>query len=146
MKTVFVVISNFTHTAWNCEKIVGIPYTYMISKRVKQYLLTLTGSSTQPTLHHFRISLKRGQMHSGKFQEGTNPNPKGGGGNHISNILKVTCNCQGGEDKSTPWPPPPRNKSWLANNIKHLSNVNSHISCENISYVGRQLAVKPHLY
>ena len=26
----------------------------------------------------FRISLKRGQKHCGKFQEGTNPNPKGG--------------------------------------------------------------------
>ena len=38
---------------------------------------------------YFRISLKRGQTHCGEFQEGANPNPKGGGG------------------KSTPLPPPP---------------------------------------
>ena len=40
---------------------------------------------------YFRISLKRGQTHCGKFQEGANPNPKGG--KPIFNIGKA--NCQG---------------------------------------------------
>ena len=31
---------------------------------------------------YFRISLKRGQTHRGKFQEGANPNPKGGATPH----------------------------------------------------------------
>ena len=37
-------------------------------------------------------------MHCGKFQEGANPNPKGG--NPILNIGKA--NCQGGGGKSIP--------------------------------------------
>ena len=64
---------------------------------------------------YFRFSLKRGQTNCGKFQEGANPNPKGG--NPILNIGKA--NCQGGGGKSIPGegegakaPPHPRNKRW----------------------------------
>ena len=42
---------------------------------------------------YFRISLKRGQTHCGKFQEGANPNPKGG--NPILNIGKANCQVGG---------------------------------------------------
>ena len=47
---------------------------------------------------YFRISLKSGQMHCGKFQEGANPNPKGG--NPILNIGKANCQGGGGANQS----------------------------------------------
>ena len=64
---------------------------------------------------YFRISLKRERTHCGKFQEGANPNPKGGGGgNYILNIGKANCQGEGGGanqsqegGESTPLPPPP---------------------------------------
>ena len=51
---------------------------------------------------YFRISLKRERTHCGKFQEGANPNPKGGGGNYILNIGKANCQGEGGWSKSIP--------------------------------------------
>ena len=63
---------------------------------------------------YFRISLKRGQMHCGKFQEGSNPNSKGG--NPILNTGKA--NCQGGHKsiprggESTPSLPPEINPTF----------------------------------
>ena len=51
---------------------------------------------------YFRISLKRGQTHRGKFQEGAKPNPKGGS----NPMLKIgKANCQGGGAKAPPHPP-----------------------------------------
>ena len=51
---------------------------------------------------YFRISLKRGQIHSGGFQEGANPN----GGNPIFKYREANCQGQG-QGGGDPRPLPP---------------------------------------
>ena len=50
----------------------------------------------------FQDFAQEGQTHCGKFQEGANPNPKGG--HPILNIGKANCQTR---------PPPPRNKPYI---------------------------------
>ena len=103
----------------------NVPYMYMytmvqiLAARVQQEYSNLNIHAIRSTLSaivhtctsitvYFRISLKRGQTHSGEFERGQIQIQGGGGGDGQSHINKHWEKPTAKEAESTPLPPPPQ--------------------------------------